>query len=307
MYRRCATWPNKLLSYHLSDVFTDRAFGGNPLAVFPNAGELSAEQMQTIAGELNISESVFVLPAQNPAYAHRIRIFTPRMELPFAGHPTVGTACTLLRLGRIQEGSSILEEAVGPITVHARKRDDRYFAEFTATQKVDVRDDVPSRDILADVLSIDGSDILYDHLKPLAVSAGVPFLFVPVRNRNVLAQIQINQSAWHKSIAGSWAPHFYVITEDAELEGSGIRARMFAPAMGISEDPATGGAATALPAYLDVASNSRTRTQVELRVEQGFEMGRPSLIDVTVVREGDQITAVRVGGETVFIGSGELF
>jgi trans-2,3-dihydro-3-hydroxyanthranilate isomerase len=291
------------MNYILSDVFTDRPFGGNPLAVFPDPGTASDDLMQAIARELNISECVFVFPPANPAHAVSLRIFTPRMELPFAGHPTVGTVCTLLSLGRIGEGAVVFEEKIGPIEVRVRRQDDRFFGEFTARQQVAVREDVPPAEVLAQVLSLNVDEIVDDEVRPLAISAGVPFTVIPVRNRVALARAQVDTGLWEKHLAQTWAPHLYLVTTDVELPGSNIRVRMFAPAMGITEDPATGGAATALPAYLracgdDVASS--------WRIEQGFEMGRPSLIDVTVERAADRVTGVHVGGETVFVGGGVI-
>jgi trans-2,3-dihydro-3-hydroxyanthranilate isomerase len=289
------------MNYILSDVFTDRPFGGNPLAVFPDPAGASDELMQAIARELNISECVFVFPPKDPAHAVSLRIFTPRMELPFAGHPTVGTVCTLLSLGRIGEGAVVFEERVGPIEVHARRDRNRFFGEFTAKQQAAVREDVPPREVLAQVLSLGVDEIVDDALRPLAVSAGVAFTMVPVRNRVALARAQVNTGLWEKHLANTWAPHLYVVTTDAELPGSSLRVRMFAPAMGITEDPATGGAATALPAYLAACGDGVARSW---RIEQGFEMGRPSLIDVSVERQDARISAVHVGGETVFVGSG---
>jgi trans-2,3-dihydro-3-hydroxyanthranilate isomerase len=291
------------MNYILSDVFTDRPFGGNPLAVFPDADGASDALMQAIARELNISECVFVFPPADPAHAARLRIFTPRMELPFAGHPTVGTVCTLLKLGRVREGMLIFEEAVGPIEVRARREGNHYFGDFTARQQATVRDDVPAADVLAEVLSLAVDDIVSDDLRPLAVSAGVPFLMIPVRDRAALARARVNVGLWEKHIANTWSPHLYVVTTDAELPGSSLRVRMFAPAMGITEDPATGGAATALPEYLAACGVSEGSSW---RIEQGFEMGRPSLIDVSVQRQDDRITAVSVGGESVFVGSGVI-
>jgi trans-2,3-dihydro-3-hydroxyanthranilate isomerase len=291
------------MNYILSDVFTDRPFGGNPLAVFPDADGASDALMQAIARELNISECVFVFAPTDPAHAARLRIFTPRMELPFAGHPTVGAVCTLLSIGRIGAGAVVFEEKVGPIEVHARTEGNRFFGEFTARQPATVREDVAPVDIIAEVLSLGIDDILDDELRALAVSTGVPFLMVPVRDRAALARAQINAGAWERHVAHTWAPHLYALTTDAELPGSSIRARMFAPAMGITEDPATGGAATAVPAYLGACGVVSESTW---RVEQGFEMGRPSLMDVSVERDGDRITAVRVGGESIFIGSGVI-
>jgi trans-2,3-dihydro-3-hydroxyanthranilate isomerase len=292
------------LEYHLSDVFTDRVFGGNQLAVFPRAEGLRDDLMQRIARELNLSESVFVMPATNRAHAAKLRIFTPRMELPFAGHPTVGTAATLLRLGIVKQGEAVLEENVGAIVINAREENGRYFAEFTARQSTEVREEVAAREILADLISLRPEEIDVDALRPLAVSAGVPFIFIPVKERAALGRIQVNLSVWKQHIAHTWAPHIYTLHVDANNPAD-TRVRMFAPAMGIAEDPATGGAAAALPTYLHHASRGRATSQ-KWRVEQGIEMGRPSIIDVSALIENGRLAGARIGGETVFVGTGAL-
>lgn len=291
-------------TYYLSDVFTDRLFGGNQLAVFPDAQGIPPAVMQQIARELNLSETVFVLPPEDAKHAAKLRIFTPGAELPFAGHPTVGTACTLLQLGRLGatgKAAVIFEEGVGPIPVRVRNDDGRWFAEFRAAQLPEIRSDVPDAQTIADLLSIDVADLSTD-MQPAAVSCGVPFIFIPIRSGAAMARVKLDLNVWDREIAGTWAPHVYVLTRDVEFAGSSIRARMFAPAFGIPEDPATGGAATALAGFL-AQYEEATRTW---RIEQGIEMGRPSFIDLEIEREAGHISSITVFGQTVMVGNGSI-
>lgn len=295
--------------YFLADVFTDRVFGGNPLAVFPDGGRVPAALMPRIARELNLSETVFVLPADDPRHHARLRIFTPGMELPFAGHPTVGAACTLLQSGRIAgeggEADVVFEEEVGPIAVTVRRVAGRCFATFTAEGVPEEGPPAPSRAELAELLGLEPEAILDGGLEPRAVSCGLPFLFVAVRDRRTLARARLQGTVWERLLADFWAPHVYVLTPDTGREDVAVRARMFAPAMNIAEDPATGAAAAALPGFLTAEMPPGSGT-LRWRIEQGVEMGRPSRIEVEADRAPDGITAVRVGGESVLVGRGEL-
>jgi trans-2,3-dihydro-3-hydroxyanthranilate isomerase len=299
------------LHYHLLDVFTDVPFGGNQLAVFVDAPVLEPGLMQRIARELNLSETVFVQPPRDRTAVRAIRIFTPGVELPFAGHPTIGTAYLLIALGLVSaaqaERGFLLEEEVGLVAVTVRARPDgTRVAELTPAQLPETRDSVPARAGLAALLGIEIEDIVDepDGDAPQAVSAGVPFLFVPVRNRGVLARVAVDLARWRELLASAWAPHLYVFCRDAE-RGADIRARMFAPAMNISEDPATGGAAAAFAGYLAWRVADR---DAELRwvVEQGVEMQRPSRLELTALKEAGIVRSVRVGGTAVRIGEGVL-
>ena len=294
--------------YFLSDVFTDRAFAGNGLAVFPDGDAVPEALMQRIARELNLSETVFVLHPSDPAHECRLRIFTPAKELPFAGHPTVGTACTLAAIGRIAVSGSAsvtLEEGVGPIPVTIRCDGSRYRASFTTARLPELGPEPPSAGALAECLGIATEDILASRLRAHAYSCGVPFLFVPVRDRGVLARLRVNTAAWEKHLSGYWTSELFVFTRDAELPGSSLRGRMFAPLFGIAEDPATGSAAAALAGYLAALEQPRTAT-LAWRIEQGFEMGRPSLIELEADLTSAGLRAVRVGGESLLIGEGAL-
>jgi trans-2,3-dihydro-3-hydroxyanthranilate isomerase len=295
--------------YHTLDVFTDRVFGGNPLAVFPDADGVPPGMMQRIARELNLSETVFVLWDAPPEGADcRVRIFTPGTELPFAGHPTIGTAFLLAMLGRARgEGGAarvVLGEGVGPVPVEVRMEGGRpAFAMLTAARLPETGPPPPAPAVVARLLSLDEAD-LGGSLGTAFASAGVPFLFASVRDRAALGRARIDGAAWERHLADAWAPHVYVMTDDAEGDAT-LRARMFAPAMGIAEDPATGGGVTALAALL-AARDAAGDGTLRWTVEQGVEMGRPSRLHVEADVRGGALAAVRVGGAAVLVGEGEM-
>ena len=296
--------------YHLLDVFTDEIFGGNQLAVFLDADGVPEEVMPRIARELNLAETVFVVASTVDDATFRMRIFTPASELPFAGHPTVGTACLLAMLERVPlsdgMGEVVLEQLAGPVPVTIRARAGKpIFAQLTAAQRLVCRDTDLSRVQLAGMLDLAPEDILSDaKVGPIAASAGTPFLFVPLRDRQALARCRLNLADWSRHLASAWAQHVFLYAFDAERPGSELRARMFAPALGIPEDPATGGAAAALAGVLALRGGRDGHFQ--WRMEQGFEMGRPSINDLEADVLDGQVTATRVGGTAVLVGEGTL-
>ena len=292
------------------DVFTDTRFGGNQLAVFPDARGLDTDQMQAIAREFNLSETVFVLPPEDPAHTRRLRIFTPGSELPFAGHPTIGTAHALAALGQIPlTGDTtriVFEEGVGLVPVSIRSRGGvPVFAELTVAKLPETGPPPPSRSALAELLSVEVADLTGGTWSPQSVSTGVPFLFVPVRDRTVLKRARVKLDRWEAILKASWAPEVFVFSRDPEREGSHIRARMFAPGLGIGEDAATGSAACALGGYLAARDALKDGT-LRWVVEQGFEMGRPSILEVEADKVDGKITAIRVGGASVMVSKGEM-
>ena len=296
-------------AFHTLDVFTDRIFGGNPLAVFPDGADLETAQLQAIAREFNLSETVFVLPAEQPDHAGRLRIFTPGTELPFAGHPTIGTAHLLAAIGKIPlegpETQIVLEEGVGPVAVTIRASDGRpNFVQLSPARMPEFGPTPPSTDDLADVLSLVKTDITHEP-PPAAVSCGVPFLFVMLRTLDALARAQIRHATWQKILAAYWAPQLYLLAPENSESKTGYRARMFAPAMGIAEDPATGAAASALPGYL-APSPGKARGTYCWTVRQGVEMRRPSRLDVEADLSDGKVIAVRVGGRSVLVSHGEM-
>jgi phenazine biosynthesis protein PhzF family len=292
------------------DVFTSRVFGGNPLAVFPDAREIPDDSLQQIAREFNLSETVFIYPAADRAHTRRLRIFTPSAEVPFAGHPTIGAAYVLATIGAIPlsepETHVVFEEGVGPVPVLIRVQAGKpAFAQLTAAVRPEFGPPPPGRSILADILSLEPGDILGGMVAPQAVSCGLPFLIVPLRDRDAVRRSRVRLDHWESSLRMYWAPEIMVFARDPELEGSDIRARVFVPGLSVPEDPATGSAAVALGAYL---ATRDTSSDVSLRyvVEQGFEMGRPSILQIEVEKSDGSVTAVRVGGEAVMVSEGSI-
>jgi trans-2,3-dihydro-3-hydroxyanthranilate isomerase len=293
--------------YHTADVFTSTAFGGNQLAVVPDARGLTDDQMLAIAREFNFSESVFVLPPVDPANTRRLRIFTPGAELPFAGHPTVGTAFVLAATGEIildgDETRIIFEEGVGPVPVLIRSANGGpVFTQLTAAKIPEMLSDRYDAATLAELLSLKVDDI---EMHPHAIeawSAGVPFLFVPITSRDALSRARVRMEVWERTLKGSVAPEIFVFVGDGE---SIVRARMFAPTLGIPEDPATGGAAAAFGGYLASQSDIGDG-MLRCSIHQGVEMGRPSLLQLEVDIAGGDVKAVRVGGASVLVSSGTL-
>ena len=293
------------LRFHTLDVFTETVFCGNPLAVVLGGESLSTAQMQTIAREFNLSETVFVLPSTRKDCLHRVRIFTPARELPFAGHPTVGAACLLagLRLApQGEEAGFVLEENVGPVPVRVRRAGDReLYAELTTAKLPEYGPPAPDRAALARALGLTAADLGAGDESPRSASCGMPFLLVPLRAPELLAAIDVDTVRLRALLDGYWAPEVYVYARGYEGE---LRARMFAPALGIAEDPATGGAAVALAGALGLEAVQDGRH--EWVIHQGVEMGRPSQLYTSVDRVGGQITAVRVGGYAVTVSEGLL-
>jgi trans-2,3-dihydro-3-hydroxyanthranilate isomerase len=294
-----------------ADIFTSEQFGGNQLAVFPDATGISSDAMARIAREFNFSETTFVLPPSDARHTRRVRIFTPGSELPFAGHPTVGTAFVLASLGHIElKGSEtriVLEEGVGPIPVTIRSKNGTPgFAQFAVAKLPEFGPPPPSPTDLARALGLSDGDVLSDAMAPEGASCGLKFLFVPVRDRKTLGRIRIRLDEFERVLGSYWTSEVFVFCDDPERENSHYRARMFAPMLGVSEDPATGSACAAFGGYL-AKRDPRADGTLRWVVEQGFEMGRPSLIEVEVDKVAGRTTAVRVGGNSVLVTKGELY
>jgi trans-2,3-dihydro-3-hydroxyanthranilate isomerase len=274
--------------YRLVDVFADRAFAGNPLAVFPDGSNLDAKTMQAIAKELHLSETTFVLRPTSAAADHRVRIFTPDAELPFAGHPTLGTAYVL---ADGKDGSTRLEEGVGVIGVTLREgfvQMEQPLPSFSGTT-------ITRRDA-ADALGLAVEEVRSD--VPIQVgSSGVPFLYIPLANLKAVRRAR-RPTGLDASV--------YVFAMSAERSGSHVHGRMFADGLGVSEDPATGAAQGPLGAYLVAHELVQLAPTTRIRSEQGFEIGRPSILEIEVDRPGAAVTAVRVGGRCVPVGGGWL-
>ena len=296
--------------FYTADVFTDRTFGGNQLAVFPDARGLDAPRMQQIAREFNFSETTFVFPPEDAKHTRRVRIFTPGAELPFAGHPTVGTAHVLAAVGEIPLAGDttrvVLEENVGPVPVTIRaERGSPVFAQLSVAKLPEVGPPPPAPERLARMLSLEVGDLVGDEMPSEAVSCGIPFLFVPLRSRDAVGRARLKLDLWEEGLRDYWANDVFVFALDPEQEGSDVHARMFAPAFGIPEDPATGSACVALGGYLATRHPRRDGT-LRWIVEQGFEMGRPSILEVEVDKRAGTIAAARVGGSTVLVCEGQM-
>jgi trans-2,3-dihydro-3-hydroxyanthranilate isomerase len=290
-----------------ADVFTDQPFGGNPLAVLPDARGLDDGLMQKIAREFQLSETVFVLPPERLGHTRRLRIFTPATELPFAGHPTIGTALVLARLGEIALGGAttriVLEENAGPVPVTISVRNgEAAFAQLSAPQAPELlAEHAPA--MVASALSLAPSDLVAEGGLPRVVSCGLPFLLVRLASRAALARATINRSVWARQLAGTAAQHLFLFTTDDD--GHDVRARMFAPGGGVEEDPATGSAAAAFGGWLGHTS-ALTDGTLRCVMAQGIEMGRPSRLEIEVDKQAGEVVAVRVGGAAVLISEGTI-
>lgn len=286
--------------FMIVDVFTDTAFGGNQLAVLTNARGLTGEAMQTITREFDFAETTFVLPPEDSNHAARVRIFTPGRELPFAGHPTVGTACALVMSGAQQPGDVVLEEGVGPVPVVVERNGDRYSARFRLDRGPDMPDSLPSKAEAAAILSLGERDVA----DVFASSLGVNFTFVQLRDRETVDKAKLDMDAWARLLEQAWGPQVYPFAGDL-TDGSELYGRMFGPSFGITEDPATGAAAAAL---IGAAGARSEIADGELRIDirQGIKMGRPSLIRTSSRVEGGAVREIHVGGGSAFVAQGQI-
>lgn len=296
--------------YVTADVFTDRAFGGNQLAVFPDAREIPEHRLLDVTREFNYSETTFVFPPDNPAYTRRVRIFTPGGEVPFAGHPTVGTAHVLAATGEIaltgETTKIVFEELIGPVPVSIRAPDGQpVFAQLSVAKLPEIGPPPPDRATLAQVLNLELDDLLDTPWAPESLSCGLPFLFVPLRNRDAVSRARIRMDAWESALKHTAAPEVFVFALGGEHRGSDIRARMFAPGISVPEDPATGSANAALAGYL-AARDPRRDGTLRWVVEQGYEMGRPSILEVEADLSNGAVQAVRVGGSSILVCEGTM-
>jgi trans-2,3-dihydro-3-hydroxyanthranilate isomerase len=289
------------LKYLLLDVFTRERFKGNPLAVVLDADGLLDDQMQAIAREFNLSETVFVNKPVQPRHTAALRIFTPKVELPFAGHPTVGAA---VALGLNSRASAIrLEERIGVVTC-VFERIDRNVGQvrFALPRLPEEVGGTPPLLAIAGTLGLEPEDIGCGELKPALVSAGVPFYLIPVQDPSVLRQIRLQRRGWDE-IYPFGEGSVYAFTRTPKEDGFDLAARMFSPGMGLSEDPATGAAAAALIGLLSKHANPG---QTEFSLRQGHEMGRPSTIRLQMRIDDGKLTHGGIGGDAIIIGEGVL-
>lgn len=291
--------------YVTLDVFTSKRFAGNPLAVVLDAEGLDTAAMQTIAREFNLSETVFVLPPTDAAHKADLRIFVPTRELPFAGHPTVGTA-VLLGLIDGHGGSFTLAEKIGPVpcTVEIAGAD-MGEATFTLPRLPAEVESPAANAAIAAALGLSEADIGFGNHQPSVFSAGVGFTCVPVRDLAAMARIRLDMSRWNDGIRPADHPDAYIYTKDVAERGHHYHARMFAPEMGIAEDPATGAAVAAFTGAI-MRFDKPADGHHDLVIEQGYEMGRPSQIRLGLeVRNGTLVSAA-IGGAAIIVSEGHL-
>ena len=298
------------LTFHTYDVFTNRRFGGNPLAIVEEADGLSDQQMQTIAREFNLSETIFVLKPKDAANSASVRIFFPTAEIPFAGHPTVGCAIHLAQKkykpGCAFETEIRLEEVAGLVPVKVSRIGDVPRAQFTAPvvpYAVDVPP--PSAEKIAQALGLSPADIGFDGHRPGVFKGGPSFLYVPLGTRAALSRARVIEPHWSELFAPLGTRMAYMYTRGGDDAQTAYRARAYAPLDGIPEDPATGSATAILAAQLLVAEKLGDGTH-RWRLEQGYEMGRPSDLWLEADVAGAKLVAVRVAGQAVQIMSGVL-
>jgi trans-2,3-dihydro-3-hydroxyanthranilate isomerase len=286
--------------YITVDVFTDRAFGGNPLAVILDAGGLSTAQMQAIASEFNYSETTFVLPPQNPAHDAQVRIFTVRSEIPFAGHPNVGTAFVLATQAAKPPARLLFEEKAGLVPVEILIADGKVVgAELTAPQGLKKLTQLTAEQVAASA-SLAAADIRIDRHAPQIVSVGLPFLVAELASRDALRRAKPDADAFARTLPCDGSDAVYLYTRDIPTaEACDVQARMFHPgSSGLSEDPATGSATAAAAALLADVSGGRD-DELKLRIGQGVDMNRPSLLLTRVRKANGVVMSAHVGGACV--------
>lgn len=298
-------------SFHVLDVFTDRPFEGNPLAVVLDSDGLDDAAMLSITREFNLSETVFVMPPDDPVNSAKIRIFTPGGELPFAGHPTVGTAALLAELraaSHLQNGVVIaLEEKIGVIKVEVSRKPGGVSRAVFALPKLSENLNIEIDPVLAaKALGLDPLDIGFGSHGLSVWSAGVPFTMVPVKDLATIGKVKVNDPAsWSLAFAKAGREGVFTYTRETVHSQHHVHARMFWPSAGIAEDPATGGA---VAAFSGVAATCELPEdgQHQLIIEQGFEMGRPSLIALDLDIRGGRLVGASIGGSAVRVSEGQL-
>ena len=299
------------LDYHILDVFTERAFGGNPLAVVLQADKLSAVEMQGIAREFNLSETVFVLAPTSPGHTARIRIFTPSRELPFAGHPTIGAAILLAEqrndaVNGERDAIIALEEEIGSVRVGVRLRTGAAaFGEFDAPKSAANVETLTEPEEISASVGLIPAEVGFENHKPALVRGATTFAFVPVANLEAIAKIRIAPVHWARAFTDRGVHGVYLYTRQCVRSQSAFHARMLAPELGVPEDPATGSAAASFAAIINAYDGMPDGTHKRL-IEQGIEMGRPSAIALTMSVARGKLESVRIGGHAVRVADGTL-
>jgi len=291
-------------TYYICDVFTRQRFEGNELAVIPDAAGLSAEEMQKMAREFNFSESTFVFPPEKNG-TRKVRIFTPSSEIPFAGHPNIGTAFVLASVGELldsDEGDEVVfEELAGSVPITIEKDDaGEIWCELEAPETLSLGQGVPS-ELVAKALSIGADDIKVGNHAPMEVSAGFPFVVVELEGREILDRLKVNLDGFEGIASLGVSPLVYAyVRGESKVE---IHARVFAPLEGIPEDSATGSANCALAGLL-THLNPEIAGSYEWRIFQGYQMGRPSQLEARTKKENGEVSSIWIGGYSVMVASG---
>jgi trans-2,3-dihydro-3-hydroxyanthranilate isomerase len=290
------------------DVFTDRKFGGNPLAVIPDGRALTGAQMQAIAAEFNLAETTFVLPPQNPAHTAQVRIFTPRAELPFAGHPNIGTAYVLAkeseRAGRTASDPTIFEEKAGLVRLSLSMDGAAVVgARLAPPQPLTAGDDV-GPDIIAAACSLTVDDIATANHPPRIASCGVPFAFAELKTRAALARARPRTEVFTQHLPAERIIGILLYVHDRR-DGFDLQVRMFGPLYGVPEDPATGSGNVALAGLL-ASLRPESDLKLSLRIGQGIDMDRPSLLEAGAEKRGGELVGMWIGGRCVPMMRGVL-
>lgn len=297
------------LQFQTVDVFTSERFSGNPLAVVLDAEGLSSAQMQAIAAEFNLSETTFVLPPKDAKHTAGVRIFTPRSEMPFAGHPNIGTAFVVARAGvvygrPIDEERVIFEEKAGLVPVEILKEGAAVVGARLESPQLFARHDDISIELIAEACGVLEDDVVTQHHRPCIGSCGTAFVLAELRSRSVLAAAAPRADIFERRVSKLPATSIMIYTRDGKA-GVDLRARMFAPHQGIAEDPATGSAAVAL---IGLLADLRSEADIVLdrRIAQGVEMGRASLLDVRAIKRSGKVHATYVSGRCVAVMAGTI-
>jgi trans-2,3-dihydro-3-hydroxyanthranilate isomerase len=290
--------------FYTCDVFTDTRFGGNPLAVLPDAAGLSSREMQQIAREFNYSESTFVLPSRS-GHTRQVLIYTPTQEIPFAGHPNIGTAFVLASTGELGIGDEtkiVFEEKAGLVPITIRRADGKIWCELQAPEALSIGQTI-SVDLAAAALSLSPEEIVTSTHQPQVASVGLPFIMVELGERTALENARPNIPVLEEIHEGGIMPdiHVYTLVDD----GFDIRTRMFAPLDGIPEDPATGSANCALVAMLS-HYKPESDGRFSWRIAQGVEMGRPSVLDARTEKQSGTVTGVWIAGYCTMVTEGYI-
>jgi len=312
----------RTLRFITADVFTTEPFTGNQLAVVFGAEGLATETLQAITREFNYAETTFVFAPEDPSHTRRVRIFTPELEVPFAGHPTIGTAHVLVASGEVpvlgSEMTLVLGENVGPVPVRVTlEYGVPVHAQLTTAQLPEERVEVTDLEALARVLSLSASDLVGGLHAPTGVSCGLPFQLIALNSVEAVERARLHHDAWDTTLKGMWAawPMVFAMARDGgdadreaqlplHVRGCDIRARVFVPGSTVPEDPATGSANACLAGYL--AKRTPRDGVLRWEVAQGVEMGRPSRLHIEAHKRDGVIDAVRVGGATVLVSEGTM-